>query len=157
MKHLLKRAISVVALFAVVFGLNFGALRIANAATITSARDTMTTLTDSANSSHTIEFITPTGLSAGQTITYTFPTGFTLLAEDANNFDFAISAGASCASFSDATLALTASGATWGVDVTGQVVTITSGTGTVTAGRCVQLEAGPVATNGATGAANTIA
>lgn len=122
------------------------------AAQVTSAKDTLSTLKESQNADHTIEFITPTGITAGQTFTITFPTGFTLAAENISNWDFAVSAAGSCASFSDKTIALTASGTTWGFDITGQVVTFTSGTDTVAAGRCIQLEAG---TN-AGGAANTI-
>ncbi len=126
------------------------------AAAISTASDTMSTIKQSVNADHTIQFITPTGVAAGETITYAFPTGFTLLAEAVNNFDFAVSAAGSCASFTDKALALTASGATWGLDVTSQTITVTSGTDTIAAGRCVQLEAGTVATDGTTGAANTI-
>lgn len=151
----LQRGLAILGVFALTFALS--PVATVRAATLTSMRDTMSTLTDSANSSHTIEFITPTGVTAGQTVTYTFPTGFALASEVVNNFDFAVSAAGSCASFTDKTLALSPSGTTWGIDVTGQVITVTSGTDTIAAGRCVQLEAGPAATDGATGAANTIA
>lgn len=142
-------------IFTIIFSFICATLPIQNfaeAASVTSAQDRLSTIKESQNADHTIEFITPTGYSAGQNFTITFPTGFTLAAESTSNWDFAVSAAGSCASFSDKTIALTPSGTTWGLDITGQVVTFTSGTDTIAAGRCIQLEAG---TN-AGGAANTI-
>lgn len=123
----------------------------AQAAPVTSLQLRLSTIKESTLADHTIEFIIPTGVSAGQTITITYPTGFSLGTFNVNNYDMAMSAAGSCASFTDKTLSTTPSGATWGVGTSGQVVTITSGTDTITAGRCVQIEIGSNATSGATG------
>jgi len=123
------------------------------AASILDASDILSTMQESANSDHIIQFTTPTGLTAGQTITLTFPTGFTLAAESISNWDLATDSDSSCSDLTDQTLSLSgASGATWGFDITGQVVTFTSGTATITAGGCAVIEAGTVAG----GAASTI-
>lgn len=124
----------------------------AYASTITSAKIVFTTIEQSTTADQTIEFITPTGVAAGETITVTYPTGFDVSTFAVNNADLAVSAAGSCASFSDVTLAASPSGATWGVAVSGQAITFTSGTGTVAAGRCVQIEFGSNATTGAAGA-----
>lgn len=121
------------------------------AAPVTSLQLRLSTIKESTLADHTIEFITPTGVSAGQTITITYPTGFALGSFNVNNYDMAMSSGASCSGFSDKTLAAAPSGTTWGVGTSGQVVTITSGTDTITAGRCVQIEIGSNATSGASG------
>jgi hypothetical protein len=121
------------------------------AAPVTSLQLRLSTIKESTLADHTIEFITPTGVSAGQTITITYPTGFALGSFNVNNYDMAMSAAGSCSSFTDKTLAASPSGATWGVGTSGQVVTITSGTDTITAGRCVQIEIGSNATSGASG------
>lgn len=119
------------------------------AAAVTTAKDTMSTIYDSAAANHTIQFVTPTGVTAGQTITVTFPTGFALGTVDYTDIDMAT--GASCGSVSDKTLAGSPSGTTWGAVKASQIVTITSGTDTITAGHCVIIEIGTNATNGATG------
>ncbi len=119
------------------------------AAAVTSAKDTMSTIYDSAAANHTVQFVTPTGVTAGQTITITFPTGFALGTVDYTDIDMAT--GASCGSVSDKTLAGSPSGTTWGAVKASQIVTITSGTDTITAGHCVIIEIGTNATNGATG------
>lgn len=122
------------------------------AATVTSASDVLSTIQESTLSNHTIQMITPTGVGAGATITVTFPTGFALGTFSVNNEDLAVSAAGSCASFADVTLAASPSGATWGVGQSGQVITFTSGSGTVAAGRCIQIEIGANALTDATGA-----
>lgn len=71
-----RRTVSIVALFSLVFGLNFGFIRVANAATITSAKDTLSTITDGANANHTISWVSPSAVANAATITITFPTGF---------------------------------------------------------------------------------
>lgn len=72
----LRRTVSIVALFALVFGLNFGFVRVASAATITAAKDTLTTITDSANANHTISWVSPSAVANGATLTLTFAAGF---------------------------------------------------------------------------------
>lgn len=120
------------------------------AASLTSLSDTMSTIEDSAASNHTIKFVTPTGVSAGQTITITFPTGFALGSVDYTDIDMAT--GANCATATtDVTLAGSPSGTTWGAVKASQIITITSGTGTVTATNCIAIEVGTHATYGVTG------
>lgn len=127
---------------------NFGVLT-AQAAAITSVSDTMSNITDSALSNHTVQFTVPTGLTTGQSITITFPTGFALGSVGFADMDLGY--GASCSSLSQQTLAGTPSGATWGASQTGQVVTLLSGSGTISAGNCVQIKIGTNATYGGTG------
>ncbi|HUD20548.1 MAG TPA: hypothetical protein VMQ44_00555 [Candidatus Saccharimonadales bacterium] len=122
---------------------------IAWAAAITSASDTMSNITDSATSNHTVQFITPSGVAAGQSITITFPTGFALGSVDYTDMDLA--EGATCSSLTDISLATGAVGLTWGATKTGQVVTIVSDTGTITATHCVQIQIGTNATYGVGG------
>lgn len=135
----------------------------AQAAAVTSLRDTLTRLKASTDANHTIEFVTPTGVDAStDTITITFASGWTLAAEAAVNFDLAVGDSGTCstAAFTDKALALTAAAGTWGVDVTGQVITFFAPTdaasGEITAGRCVQIQAGSNATTGGTGSASTV-
>jgi hypothetical protein len=120
------------------------------AASVTSLSDNMSRLKASTASNHTIQFVTPTGLTAGQTITLTFSSDFTGVASIVFG-DVDLATAATCSGFVDRTLAASPSGATWGVGSSGQVVTLTSGTGTITAGHCVQIEIGTNATSGVTG------
>ncbi|MBI3956606.1 MAG: hypothetical protein HY340_01315 [Candidatus Kerfeldbacteria bacterium] len=110
-----------------------------------------------------IRFTVPTGVDAStDTITLTFDSGVVLAAEVATNFDFEVGDGATCstATFTDEALALTAAAGTWGVDVTGQAITLTAPTdattGEITAGRCVQLLIGTNATLGGTGSGSAL-
>ena len=69
-----------------------------------------------------------------------------------NNVDFGTSTSASCTTFNQETLAASPSGLTYGVAQSGQVITITSGTGAIPANRCVQIKIGSNATFGGAGA-----
>lgn len=120
----------------------------AQAANLTFISDTLSDSDVSVASDHTIEFTVPAGSSgvgAGQTITVTFPAGFALGSVAFGDIDFKING-------TDQTLAALASGATWGATKVGQVVTLTSGTGVVTAGQVVEIQIGQNATFGAAGA-----
>lgn len=130
--------------------LSFIQISTAHAAAITTISDTLSSITDSAASNHTIKFVTPTGVAAGQSITIAFPTGFTLGSVDYTDIDLATSA--TCAgSFTDIALAAVASGTTWGATKSSQTVTIISDTGTVTATNCISIEIGTNATYGVAG------
>ncbi len=90
--------------------------RSAEAASITTASDTLSNSAPSQASNHTIAFTTSNGLTIGQTIELTFPVGFTMGSVGEDDVDILV------ASSSSSTAA--ASGAdTWGVDVTGSVIT----------------------------------
>ena len=120
-----------------------------NAASLTSMSDTMSRIKASTASNHTIKYTTPTGVAAGQTMTVTFPTGFTMGSVAFGDVD--VSWGPTTGAENELTLAATASGTTWGAAVTGQVLTITSGTGTITAASKVIIEIGTNATFGVAG------
>lgn len=122
----------------------------AKAATVTSLSDNLSRLQTSTLANHTIRFVTPTGVAAGQTITLTFDADFTMGSFSVNNVDLATATTCGGA-FSDKTLAGSPSGATWGVGQSGQVITITSGTDTITATHCIEIEIGSNATSGASG------
>lgn len=146
----LKNIINVVTLASVVLGAVFP-FTIAIAAPLTSVSDIMTRLRQGTLSDHTIKFVTPTGVTAGQTMTVTFPAGFTMGSFAVVNVDLAT--GASCSSISsERTLAGSPSGATWGVAQATQTITFTSGTDTITAGHCVEIQIGSNATSGGAGA-----
>lgn len=135
----------------------FPRLPVANALALTSLSDTLSTLKASTLANHEIKFVTPTsgGVAAGETITYTFSAGFVMGSQALVDWDFASGDTNNCstATFTEKTLAATPSGATWGAAVAGQVVTITSGTDTIAADKCIRLKVGA---NASTGGAGTI-
>ncbi len=133
----------------------------AMAASVTNATATLGRIEAStANSSGTVQFATPTGIQVGgDTIILTFSADFTLAAEDVNNFDVELGDSATCSSavYTDEVVATTASATDWGVDVTGNVITLSPETDqTLTAGFCMRLVWGTAATTGATGSASTV-
>lgn len=134
----------------------------AYAATITSAKATLGRLKAStANEYGTIQFATPTGIQNGTSddIILTFSADFTLAAEVAANFDIELGDSATCstATYTDEVVALTASATDWGVDVTGNVITLEPETDQdLTAGFCMRLVWGTAATTGGTGSSSTI-
>ncbi len=150
-KVIFKRVINslvIVSLLAVT--LNFGYQ--AQAASLTTLSDNLSRLRVSTLADHTIRFVTPSGLIGGQTITLTFDADFTMGSFALNNFDLAT--GATCGAIgTERTLGTgAASGATWQVGQSSQVVTFTSGTDTITAGHCVEVQIGANATSGGAGA-----
>src|SRR5690606_7230257 len=101
--------------------------------------------TPGAVSNHTFEFTLPNGMAANTDLTITFPAQFTVpVAMDFEDFD--LNAGG------EATLGAAAGAGTWGVDVTGQVITFTAPTdGGVGSSTSFTIEMGTNATSGATG------
>jgi hypothetical protein len=91
--------------------------RTAEAASITSASDTLSNSAPSQGSNHTIGFITPSGLAIGETIVLTFPGSFTLggLVED--DVDILINGSSS------STQPNTAGAGVWGVSTTSTTIT----------------------------------
>jgi hypothetical protein len=141
------QAVAAVATFAVIlWSLGFPQLRFAEAANVTFFSDTLSDSAPSVVSNHTITFVTPTGLAAGNTITLTFPTGFTGIGSlQAQDLDMH-------ASGTERTLIDgAASGASWNVTAAGQTIDITSGTSTIGANATVTIEIGTHATTGGTG------
>ena len=135
-------------LFMVLMTLSFFAPQIAIAAgALTALSDTMSRLQKSTvKSDHTIKFTTPTGVAAGQNIQITMPTGFAIGTVDYTDID--VSWGPSTGAENELTLAGTASGTTWGASFTGQVLTIVSGSGTITGTSKVIVEIGLNAASG---------
>ena len=128
----------IVALFAVLI---WPFLQVAQAAAITSAKDTMSRVKASTLANHDIQFTSPTGAAAASTITVTFPAGFTMGSVAVGDMDL-LDDGV------DITLAATCSGTTWGAAVSGQVITFTSCTGTIAAGSVIRIKIGTNATSG---------
>jgi hypothetical protein len=107
-----RRAVSIVALFALVFGMNLSFINVAQAATITSAKDTLSTITDSAEANHTLSWVSPSGVANAATITITFPTGFSLTGIVEDDVDIAgssegeLTTAADCSGSEDASVAV---------------------------------------------------
>jgi hypothetical protein len=119
-----------------------GAYHSAQAANLTSISDTLTDSNVSSVSNHTIQFTVPTsspGVIAGGTIVVAFPAGFNISTIVFGDVDFQVNG-------SNTALAAAPAGATWGAVVSGQNLTLTSGTGVVTAGQIVTIKVGTNAT-----------
>ncbi len=92
--------------------------KVAEAASLTSISDTMSSVTVSTSSSHVIRFTTPTG--AGQntdTITITFPSDFNFTGKTIGTVTF--THGATTGAESTETLAASADGSSWGAAFSG--------------------------------------
>jgi hypothetical protein len=147
-----SKALSFVTIASIVFGVSLVHVELVHAAALSSLSDTQSSLKVSTLSNHTIQFVTPTGLTAGQGISITFPSGYATGTFAIANFDLATSTSASCITFQDAAIQSgAASGQTWGVSQATATVYITSGTAVIPANRCVQVQIGSNATSGATG------
>ncbi|TSC91460.1 MAG: Uncharacterized protein CEN92_272 [Candidatus Berkelbacteria bacterium Licking1014_96] len=124
--------------------------KITRAAALTALSDTMSRLADSTPSAvysdHTIRYITPSGVAAGQDMQITMPTGFTIGTVDFTDID--VSWGATTGYENELTLAATCVTTTWGAAFAGQVLTITSCTGTITSTNKVVIEIGNNASGG---------
>lgn len=135
--------LSLFVIIGIVVCVSFSKIETVFAAALTSLSDTQSSIKINTLSDHTIQFVTPTGIGAGQAFTITFPAGWNLGTMNASSTDFATSTSATCSGFTDAFIKNgTASGITWGVSTTTQSITITSGTAVVPANRCVQIKFG---------------
>lgn len=127
------------------------------AAALTSLSDTQSSIKVNTASDHTIQFVTPTGIAAGQAISITFSPGYATGTFAIANFDLGTSTSASCTTFADALLQSGApSGLTWGVTQATSTIYITSGTAAVPANRCVQVKIGSNAIAQASGTSQII-
>lgn len=146
-----KKTIRILAILALVLTPMLSALvGSAEAAALTSVKDTVSDSGLSANSNHEIRFVATSGVSAAGTITLTFDdTGDAYDLTGVGFADMDLDAGV-CSSETSRTLGSTASGATWGVNVntSTDVITLTSGTDTITAGHCVIIKIGTNASGG---------
>ena len=125
------------------------------ASLLTSVSDVMSRTKALIPSNHEIKFVTPPGggVKAGETVNYTFPVGFTLGSVDFPDIDFASGSSNNCltATFTEKTLGPVAFTSTWGGSVSGQTITITSGTSVIAADTCIRLRVGTNAVIGGTG------
>ncbi len=135
--------------------------QIAYAAAILNASDTLSSSKVSTLSNHTIVFRNPTAVNAStDTITITFPAGFTMGTFALLNFDLGASAGgqANCTapSYTEKTLATAAAAGTWGAAQAAQVVTLTAptdaGATEIAANACIRVRIGDNAVTGGAGA-----
>lgn len=93
--------------------------RFAEAASITSASDTLSSSAPSLVSNHTFRFQVASGMAAGQTMTITFPAQFTLPALGVEDFDLTASGTAQTISSANGS-------GVWGVSTSSQTITFTS-------------------------------
>jgi hypothetical protein len=91
--------------------------RFAEAASITSASDTLSSSAPSTVSNHTIAFTPATNIAIGQTITLTFPGAFNMGTVGEDDIDILVNG------VSSSTGAVSASGV-WGVTVAGSIITL---------------------------------
>lgn len=97
--------------------------RSAEAASITDASDTLSNSAPSTASNHTIAFETENGLAIGQTLTVTFPVGFTMGSVAHDDVDILING------LSSTTVAGASDASNWGVTFSGSIITFTTPTG----------------------------
>lgn len=131
----------------VLWALGMHLFSVAEAANLTSIRDTLGNSAPSEVSNHTFQFTLPAsgdGIAAGETIVVTFPAGFNMGSVAFGDVDLSVGG-------SDQTLAATPSGATWGASVSGQNLTLLSGSATAASGTQIIIEVGTNATFGGTG------
>jgi hypothetical protein len=140
---LLRTIAIVVSLAVTMWSLGLPTLHIVDAANITDVSDTLSDSAPSASANHTIQFVTPSGVAAGETIVIDFQGNFNPDALDESDFDFA--------STTDYSLAAAPSGQTWGVTTDATSVTFTSGTAVLGPNATVTIQMGTNATFGATG------
>ena len=138
---MLKAIASIAVLAILLWSLGLHTIQFANAANLTTISDVLSDSAPAVVSDHTITFTTPTGVAAGETITVTFPAGFNMGSVAFGDIDMSVAAV-------DQTLAASPSGATWGAAVSGQVLTITSGTATAAGGDEIIIKIGTNAAGG---------
>lgn len=108
----------------------------AEAANVTNFSDLITDSAPGARADHTLNFVTPTGILTGETITVTFPADFDLATDSVAAGDVEIQIESVNAD------------ADWTVSITGQVITLNQDTGTTAAGDNVTIIVGDSAVAG---------
>ncbi len=137
----------VAALATIMWSVGVPAFRIAEAANVISFSDTLSDSAPLADANHTISFVTPSGLAAGETISIDFGTSSfagigSLVAADVdlnvNGVERSLIDGA-------------ASGVDWNVTAAGTVIDLTSDTDTIATTATVTIRIGTNATSGGAG------
>jgi len=144
---LLQAIAAVVTLATILWFAGVPLFRTAEAANVTSFSNTLSTSEPLEESNHTISFVTPSGLLAGETISIEFGTtsfaGIGAIA--ALDIDLNVNGS------EEALVDGAANAADWGVVTAGTVIDITSGTDTIGAGATVTIQIGTHASTGGTG------
>lgn len=142
---LLKPIAIVVGLAITLWSLGLPTLHFVDAANITDVRDVLSDSAPSASANHTIEFVTPSGVAAGESIVIDFQGNFDPSSLDEDDFDLATS--------SDYTLVADGAeaGQQWGVLTDSDSVTFTSASAVIGPNATVTIEMGTNATFGTTG------
>jgi len=143
------QATAVVAILSIVlWSIGFPAFRFAEAANVTSFSNTLSDSAPGVESNHTLSFVTPTGLAATELISIDFATsGFSGIGLiTASDIDLVVD------SVEQDLVNGAASGSNWGVVAAGTVITLESGTSTISATATVVIRIGTNATHGAPGA-----
>lgn len=132
---MLKTIAMIAGLAILLWSLGLPSLRFADAASVSSFSDIITDSAPSAVADHAIQFTSDAGLTAGQTFTITFPTGFSMGAVEFGDIELDIATVAQ-------TVAGSAAAGVWGAAVSGQTVTFTSSDTTIGAGILVDVRIG---------------
>lgn len=144
----LQATAAILGLAIILWSLGLPSLRFAEAANVTAYSDTLSDSAPSVNANHTIRFTSPTGVTNGQTIVFTFAAAFDPTSVDFTDIDMATSSG-------EFTLAANCSGSERAsAAFSGDVLTITlcSGDGGVIAPNgTTTIEIGTHATHQTTG------
>ena len=114
---------TLLAIALVLWAIGVHMFNVAEAANLTYIKNTLSDSAPSSLSNHQIEFLSPTGVAAGQTIVVTFPNGFNVATSGVtvNDIDLEINGV-------DETLVAGAPGATeWGLSSSSQTFTFTAG------------------------------
>jgi hypothetical protein len=156
MTSFFKKTASVVTTLALVGGMALPLFSV-HAAQITTASDTLSTLKAGEAADHELKMVLPGGIISGSNMSVYFADGFDGSSVSYTDVDFAVGDSNNCSSatFTEKTLAATASGSTWGADIALQgaeyALQIDSGTDVVAADRCVRIRIGTNAVTGVTG------
>jgi hypothetical protein len=144
----LQATAAILGLAIILWSFGLPSLRFAEAAAVTTYSDTLSDSAPSVNANHTIQFTTPTGVTNGQTIVFTFDAGFDPTSVDHTDIDMATTSG-------EFTLALDCSGSERAsAAFSGDVLTITlcSGDGGIIAANgTTTIQIGTHATHQTTG------
>lgn len=145
---MLQMVAAIMGLLLILWSTGFpGVFRHAEAAMVTSASDTLSDSAPGTVSNHTITFTTSNGLVSGEAIALTFDNTFTFPGAgfDFNDIDVTTSG------LGEVTLAASAGSGNWGVDITGNVITLTVDGASVASSSQITIEIGTNATSGSTG------
>lgn len=115
----------------------------ASADALTSVEVQLGSILESTVSPQTINIVSPSGTGSGDSITVTYPSSTFTFGGSYNYLDMEFYTGDSgnceTANFTQQTLAATPSGSTYGATYSSNVITITSGTGTIPSNRCTRI------------------